>query len=84
MLDSAPIGIHRDNLFDEPHLVIPADTRRKHMALFGGTGTGKSTLLTNMAAADLDAGTGITGVDPHAAFATSCSQTTSPAGARTT
>jgi len=35
------------------------------MALFGGTGTGKSTLLANMAAADLAAGTGITVVDPH-------------------
>jgi type IV secretory pathway TraG/TraD family ATPase VirD4 len=68
MLDVAPIGIHRDQLFDEPHLVVPADTRRKHMALFGATGTGKSTLLTNMAAADLDAGTGITVVDPHGGF----------------
>lgn len=35
------------------------------MALFGGTGTGKSTLLANMAASDLAAGTGITVVDPH-------------------
>lgn len=38
------------------------------MALFGGTGTGKSTLLVNMAAADLDAGSGITAVDPHGGF----------------
>ena len=29
------------------------------MALFGGTGTGKSTLLLNMAASNLDAGTDI-------------------------
>jgi type IV secretory pathway TraG/TraD family ATPase VirD4 len=35
------------------------------MALFGGTGTGKSTLLTNMAASDLESGSGITVVDPH-------------------
>lgn len=65
MLESAPIGTHADNYFAEPEFVIPADARRKHMALFGGTGTGKSTLLTNMAACDLSAGTGITVVDPH-------------------
>ena len=65
MLESAPIGTHADNFFGEPEFSIPAETRRKHMALFGGTGTGKSTLLTNMAAADLAAGTGITVVDPH-------------------
>ncbi len=68
MLDSAPIGTHADNLFGDPHFTIPAETRRKHMALFGGTGTGKSTLLTNMAAAHLHAGTGITGIDPHGGF----------------
>jgi hypothetical protein len=65
MLDAAPIGTHADNFFSEPHFSVPAETRRKHMALFGGTGTGKSTLLTNMAASDLAAGTGITVVDPH-------------------
>jgi hypothetical protein len=65
MLDSAPIGTHADNFFAEPEFGVPADARRKHMALFGGTGTGKSTLLTNMAASDLAAGTGITVVDPH-------------------
>ncbi len=68
MLDAAPIGTHRDQLFDEPHFIIAADTRRKHLALFGATGTGKSNLLTNMAAADLDAGTGITVTDPHGGF----------------
>src|ERR1700733_1173751 len=68
MLESAPIGTHADNYFGEPNFSIPAETRRKHMTLFGGTGTGKSTLLVNMAAADLDAGTGITGVDPHGGF----------------
>jgi hypothetical protein len=65
MLEPAPIGTHADNFFAEPELSIPSDARRKHMALFGGTGTGKSTLLCNMAAADLGAGTGITVVDPH-------------------
>lgn len=65
MLDSAPIGTHAGNFFGEPHFSIPAEVRRKHMALFGGTGTGKSTLLANLAAADLDAGTGMTVADPH-------------------
>ncbi len=68
MLDSAPIGTHADTFFGEPNFSVPAEARRKHMALFGGTGTGKSTLLVNMAAADLDAGTGITAVDPHGGF----------------
>ncbi len=39
------------------------------MALFGGTGTGKSTSLVNMAAAALAAVTGITAVDPHGRLA---------------
>src|ERR1700684_1307271 len=65
MLDSAPIGIHADNYFGAPEFIVPADARRRHMALFGGTGTGKSTLLTNMAASDLESGSGITVVDPH-------------------
>lgn len=65
MLEPAPIGTHADNFFGEPDFSVPAEARRKHMALFGGTGTGKSTLLLNMAASDLAAGTGVTVVDPH-------------------
>lgn len=68
MLESSPIGTHADNFFGEPAFSVPAAARRKHMALFGGTGTGKTTLLTNMAASDLAAGTGITAVDPHGGF----------------
>jgi hypothetical protein len=65
MLDSTPIGTHADNYFGEPEFTVPPDARRKHIAIFGGTGTGKSTLLANMAASDLVGGTGITVVDPH-------------------
>ena len=65
MLSSAPLGIHADSFFSGPEFSIPADARRKHMALFGGTGTGKRTVLANMAAADLAAGSGITIVEPH-------------------
>jgi type IV secretory pathway TraG/TraD family ATPase VirD4 len=65
MLQSTPIGFHVDNFFGEPDFSIPAEARTKHLAAFGSTGTGKSTLLTNCAASDLAAGTGITVVDPH-------------------
>lgn len=65
MLHPAPIGIHADSFFGEPEFSIPAEARTKHLAAFGGTGTGKSTLLTNLAATDLAAGSGITVVDPH-------------------
>jgi len=65
MLDSAPIGTHADNFFSEPEFSVPSEARRKHMALFGGTGTGKTTLLMNMAASDAAAGAGITVVDSH-------------------
>jgi hypothetical protein len=64
MLEAAPIGTHADNFFGEPEFSVPADARRKHMFLLGATGTGKSTVMTNVAATDL-AGTGITVVDPH-------------------
>src|SRR5712691_4500458 len=64
-LESAPIGTHADNFVGEPEFSVPADARRKHMALFGGTGTGKTTTLKNICAADLDAGAGITVLDPH-------------------
>src|SRR5216117_1885752 len=39
--------------------------RRKHCAIFGKSGVGKTTLMRNMIVADLDAGNGITVVDPH-------------------
>ena len=67
MLDLLPIGTKDENWYQEkpPIFTIPADTRRKHMAIFGATGAGKSTLLRNMIAWDLSAGTGATVVDPH-------------------
>jgi hypothetical protein len=44
--------------------IVPA-ARRRHLAIFGGTGAGKSTLIRNMVASDIAAGHGITVVDPH-------------------
>jgi GTPase SAR1 family protein len=47
---------------------IEGETRRKHMAIFGKSGVGKTTLMRNMIVADLDAGNGLTVVDPHGAL----------------
>jgi len=52
---------HKDNSV----VSIAADTRRKHMAIFGKSGVGKTTLMRNMIFADLHNGNGITVVDPH-------------------
>jgi len=41
------------------------DDRRRHMYVVGKTGTGKSTLLKNMALQDIEAGRGVCVIDPH-------------------
>jgi DNA helicase HerA-like ATPase len=46
-------------------VTIPAETRKKHVAIFGSTGSGKSTLLRNMIAWDVSSGAGVTVVDPR-------------------
>jgi hypothetical protein len=56
---------HADNFFVKPEFSVPAEARRKHMALFGGTGTGKSALMRNMIATDIASGIGCTVIDPH-------------------
>lgn len=45
--------------------VIPHAARRRHLAIFGKSGVGKTTLMSNMIAADIAAGRGITVLDPH-------------------
>src|SRR6266542_393489 len=50
---------------DHTLVSVPGDVRRKHMAIFGKSGVGKTTLLRNMILADLHAGNGVTVVDPH-------------------
>jgi type IV secretory pathway TraG/TraD family ATPase VirD4 len=42
--------------------------RRKHMAIFGKSGVGKTTLIRNMIVADMAAGNGLTVIDPHGAL----------------
>jgi len=41
------------------------DDRRRHLYLIGMTGTGKSTLLANLAVQDIRAGKGVCVIDPH-------------------
>ncbi|HEY7327859.1 MAG TPA: type IV secretion system DNA-binding domain-containing protein [Gemmataceae bacterium] len=44
---------------------IRQKNRRGHMYIVGKTGTGKSTLLLNMASHDMEAGYGLALIDPH-------------------
>jgi CxxC-x17-CxxC domain-containing protein len=48
---------------------IKKDDRRRHIYVIGKTGTGKTTLLENMAIQDIQAGRGVAIVDPHGEFA---------------
>ncbi|OHA14079.1 MAG: hypothetical protein A2909_02670 [Candidatus Tagabacteria bacterium RIFCSPLOWO2_01_FULL_39_11] len=48
---------------------IKKEDRRKHMYIVGRTGTGKTTLLENMAIQDIQNGNGVGIVDPHGDFA---------------
>lgn len=47
---------------------IKLDDRRRHSYIIGKTGVGKSTLLENMAIADIEAGRGVGVIDPHGEF----------------
>jgi hypothetical protein len=49
---------------DERPLAISAEDRAAHMLIVGPTGTGKSTLIENLIAADIKAGSGLAYVDP--------------------
>jgi hypothetical protein len=44
---------------------IKDDDRRRHVYIIGRTGTGKSTLISNMAIQDIEAGKGVCVIDPH-------------------
>lgn len=48
---------------------IKAKDRRRHMYIIGQTGTGKTTIMENMAIADIKNGSGIGIIDPHGEFA---------------
>lgn len=44
---------------------IAAANRRRHVYIIGQTGTGKSTLLKNLVAQDIEGGEGVALIDPH-------------------
>ena len=48
---------------------IKIDDRRRHVYVIGKTGVGKSTLLENMAIADIQSGKGVAIIDPHGELA---------------
>ncbi len=63
--DITPIGYHNFRGNSDQKFGIKADDRRRHIYVVGKTGVGKSTLLENMAIADIEAGRGIAFLDPH-------------------
>ncbi|MFA5925560.1 MAG: type IV secretion system DNA-binding domain-containing protein [Parcubacteria group bacterium] len=48
---------------------IKTDDRRRHFYVVGKTGTGKTTMIQNMAIQDIQKGRGVAIVDPHGEFA---------------
>ncbi len=48
---------------------IKEDDRRRHFYVVGKTGTGKTTMIQNMAIQDIQNGRGVAVVDPHGEFA---------------
>ena len=48
----------------QPVLIDPEE-RFRHLYVSGQTGTGKSTLLLNLALQDIEAGAGVAVLDPH-------------------
>lgn len=44
---------------------LNTDDRRRHVYIIGMTGTGKSTLMVNMAVQDIQSGKGVCYIDPH-------------------
>ncbi len=50
---------------EEKPVYVADDDRRRHIYIIGQTGTGKSTLLTNMVADDIQKGRGVAIIDPH-------------------
>ncbi|HTR35817.1 MAG TPA: DUF87 domain-containing protein [Bryobacteraceae bacterium] len=64
-LDPVLIGRSEDAFRTGRPVYIVPDARRRHLALFGASGAGKSSLLRNILASDIAAGHGVTVVDPH-------------------
>ncbi|MGB7957770.1 MAG: type IV secretion system DNA-binding domain-containing protein [Minisyncoccia bacterium] len=67
-LDLTPLGYYNFR-HQQKKFGIKIDDRRRHIYVIGKTGVGKTTLLENMAIADIRSGKGIAIVDPHGEFA---------------
>ena len=65
--DSQEIAILGRTKFRSRHEVfgIQPDDRRRHLAVIGKTGMGKTTLLEHLIASDIRAGRGVCLIDPH-------------------
>lgn len=69
----APVNIPQKGLFlganifqgQETKIHIKEADRRRHMYMIGMTGTGKSTVMENLAIQDIQAGLGVCIIDPH-------------------
>jgi hypothetical protein len=61
---SFTLGIN-SHLGKETQVTLSDQIRLRHMHVIGGTGTGKSSLLLNLIAQDIEQGRGITVLDPH-------------------
>lgn len=72
-LAPAPFDIPKEGMFlgvnsfrgKETEVRMLKDDRRRHMYIVGQTGTGKSTLMENMAVLDIENGAGVCVIDPH-------------------
>jgi energy-coupling factor transporter ATP-binding protein EcfA2 len=64
-----PIGFYNFRGNRDKKFGIKIDDRRRHIYLVGKTGVGKSTLLENMAIADIQSGKGVAIIDPHGELA---------------
>ncbi len=62
--DATMLGFDRLFTTDVPFRLTQAD-RRQHIHVIGASGTGKSTLLLNLFAADAASGRGVALIDPH-------------------
>ncbi|MEK9131436.1 MAG: type IV secretory system conjugative DNA transfer family protein [Patescibacteria group bacterium] len=69
----APLGLPTEGLLlgtnthrgQSTQIVMAEEDRLRHFYTIGQTGTGKSTLIKNMAAQDIKAGKGVCFIDPH-------------------
>lgn len=62
--DGVLLGVN-EHMGQRAPVRLSTETRLRHVYVVGGTGTGKSTLLLNLALGDIEEGRGIAVLDPH-------------------